>query len=54
MHREVAEVGGTYTLRVPGEVYASDFARESDLLTPDNAIPWQRNAEERDVACSDP
>jgi hypothetical protein len=45
MHREVAEVGGTYTLREPREAYAGDFASESDVLTSDNTISWERNAE---------
>jgi hypothetical protein len=36
MHREVAEVGGTYTLREPSEAYAGDFTSESDVLTSDN------------------
>jgi len=45
MHREVAEVGGTHTLRERSEAYADDFASESDALMPDNTIPWEKNAE---------
>ena len=45
MHREVAEVGGMYTLREQSEAYAGDFGSESDALMPENTIPWQKNAE---------
>jgi len=45
MHREVAEVSGTYTLREPGEAYAGDFAGKSEVLTPQNTIFWKKNAE---------
>jgi hypothetical protein len=44
MHREVAEVGGTYTLWEQSEAYAGDFGTESDALTPDNTIAWEENA----------
>ena len=44
-YREVAEVGGTYTLREQSEAYAGDFGSESATLMPDNTIPWQKNAE---------
>ena len=39
------EVGGTYTLREQSEPCASDFGSESDALTPDNTISWEKNAE---------
>ena len=45
MHREVAEMGGTYTLRGQGEAYAGDFAGENDALTPDNTFPWEKSTE---------
>jgi hypothetical protein len=34
-----------YTMREPSEAYAGDFTSESDVLTSDNTIPWERNAE---------
>jgi hypothetical protein len=47
--------GGTYLLREGSEANAGDFAGESDLLTPRNAIHSQRNAENyTDIAWSDP
>jgi putative transposase len=45
MRREVAEMSGTYRLREQSEAYAGDFASESDVLMPDNTIPWEKNAE---------
>ena len=45
MHREVAEVGGTYTLREQSEAYASDFGSENDALMPDNTIAREKNTE---------
>jgi hypothetical protein len=44
MHREVAEVCGTYTLREQSEAYAGNFASENDALMPDNTLPWAKNA----------
>ncbi|MGH7825461.1 MAG: hypothetical protein ACREQ7_09850 [Candidatus Binatia bacterium] len=44
MHREVEQAGGTYALREPGEAYAGEFASENDALTPENTIPWEKNA----------
>ncbi len=49
MHRDVAEVGGTYTLREQSEAYAGEFASESDVLTSDNTIPWERNTENTEI-----
>ena len=45
MHREVAEVGGTYTLREQSEAYAGDFGSENDALMPNNTIAREKNAE---------
>lgn len=36
MHREVAEVSGTYTLWEPSEAYMGDFAGKSEVLMPYN------------------
>ena len=44
-------IGGTYLLREGSEAYAGDFAGESDLLTPGNAIHSQRNAENYTDIC---
>ena len=44
-YREVAEVGGMYTLREQSEAYAGDFGSESDALMPENTILWEKNAE---------
>jgi hypothetical protein len=41
--REVAEAGGTHTLREPTAAYASDFGRESDTLTLDNTVLWEKS-----------
>ncbi len=45
MHCEVAEVGGTYTLREQSEAYAGDFGSQNYALRPDNIILWEKNAE---------
>ena len=45
MHREVADIGGTYLLREPREAYARDFGSESDALRLDNTVPWEKNLE---------
>ena len=44
-YREVAEVGGTYSLREQSEAYAGNFAGENDALMLDNTIPLEKNAE---------
>lgn len=44
-YREVAEMGGTHTLREPKGAYALDSRRESETLTLDNTVLWQKNAE---------
>jgi hypothetical protein len=44
-YREIAGVGGMYTLREQSEAYAANFAGENDALTLDNTILWQKNAE---------
>ena len=45
IHREVAEAGGTHTLREPSEAYAGDFASESDALRPGNTILREKNTD---------
>lgn len=49
MHREVAEVAGTYTLRERSEAYAGDFDSENDALTENNTILRQKNAETTEI-----
>jgi hypothetical protein len=49
MHREAAQVGGTYTLREPNEAYSSDFGGKSDALRPDNTILWEKNTEDTET-----
>jgi hypothetical protein len=44
MHREVEQAGGTYTLQESSEAYGHEFARENEVLTLKNTIPWQRFA----------
>ena len=39
IHREVADIGGTYALREPREAYAREFGSESDALRPNNTVP---------------
>jgi putative transposase len=45
MYREVAPIGGMYTLREQSEAYAGNFASENDALMLDNTIPWEKSAE---------
>ena len=45
MHREIAQAGGTYALRKPGEAYRGKFDSESDALRVENTLPWQKIAE---------
>ncbi len=45
MHREVEQAGGTYALREHSEAYGSEFAHETEALTPENTILWQKFAE---------
>jgi len=45
MHREVVQLGGTYTLREEREAYGADFASENDTLRLDNTISWEENIE---------
>jgi hypothetical protein len=45
MQREIAQAGGTYALREPGEAYKGEFDNESDALRAENTLPWQRIAE---------
>ena len=44
-YRKVTEMDGTHTLRQPKGAYAPDSSCESDTLTPDNTILWQKNEE---------
>ena len=44
-YREVAEMGGTHTLRDAKGAYALNSSRESETLTLDNTVLWQKNAE---------
>ena len=45
IHREVAQLDGTYTLREKSEAYGGDFASENDPLRLDNTILWEENVE---------
>jgi len=45
MHREVAQLEGTYILREQSEAYGEDFASENDSLTLNNTISWEENIE---------
>ncbi len=45
MNREIAKVGGTYTLRERSEAYTGNFAGENDALMLNNTILWEKNAE---------
>ena len=38
-----------YTLREHSEAYAGDFDSKNDALTPDNTIPWEKNAEKTEI-----
>jgi hypothetical protein len=49
MYREVAQIGGMYTLREQSEAYAGHFASENDALMPDNTIPWEKSAESAEI-----
>ena len=44
-YREVAEIGGTHTLREGKGAYAPNSSGENDTLTLDNTVLWQKNAE---------
>ena len=43
MHREIAEVGGTYTLREGKEVYPCNFTSETAALMLSNNILWEKS-----------
>jgi hypothetical protein len=45
MHREIAQVGGRYALREPGEAYRGEFDIESDALRAKNTTSWKQFAE---------
>ena len=49
MHREAAEVDGTYILHEPSEAYSSDFGGKNDALRPDNTILWEKNTEDTET-----
>jgi len=44
-YREVAEMGGTHTLREAKGAYPLNSSGESETLTLDNTCLWQKNAE---------
>jgi putative transposase len=44
-YREVAEMGGTHTLREARGAYALDSSTESEALTLNNTVLWQQNAD---------
>ena len=45
MHRKVARVSGTYTLREPSGAYGGHFGSANAALKPDNTIPWEEKAD---------
>ena len=45
LHRQVAELDGTYALQEPSRPYAHGFAGKNDALRPDNTLPWNESAE---------
>ncbi len=45
MHREVAQLDETYTLREESEAYGDHFASENDSLTLNNTISWEESFE---------
>ena len=47
LHRQVAELEGTYAVRELSRPYAHGFAGKNDALRPDNTLPWNESAEER-------
>lgn len=44
-YRDVAETGGAHTLRETKGPYTLGSSRESETLTPDSTVLWQKNAE---------
>ena len=44
-HREAVDTRGRYALREPLGAYARDSSSESDTLTPDNTLPWEKSAD---------
>jgi hypothetical protein len=42
-YREVTGMGGTHTVREPKGAYALDSSRESETLTLNNTVLWQKN-----------
>jgi len=45
MHRAVEHAGGTYALRKRGEAYNGNLASKSELLSVENTVLWNENAE---------
>ena len=45
-HRDVVEAEGTYALREPAEVYASNFTGESEALRSQNTFFWNERVDE--------
>jgi hypothetical protein len=48
-HREVIEQDETYVLREESEAYRSNFARENEVLSSENARFWNENLEATDT-----
>ncbi|HEY2922213.1 MAG TPA: transposase [Candidatus Binatia bacterium] len=45
MYREVVEVDATYALREPTEAYAGKFTGKNEVLSSENTVLWDENAE---------
>ncbi len=45
MHRKLARVSGTDTLREPSEAYGGHLSGANDALKPDKTIRWEDNAD---------
>jgi REP-associated tyrosine transposase len=49
LHRDFEQVAGAYELRESRESYGLRFTGENDLLTLENTISWNENAEAADA-----
>jgi len=45
MYREVVAVDATYALREPTEAYAGKFIGKNEVLSSENTVLWDENAE---------